>query len=334
LVGTVKNEDARGVQIAIKKGEQFVPAGDIIDIHYDEVKPVKLTLSGGAYLEAKKAEAEADAATDPALRRTATTNAIKHYKETMAQMKPPHKYAARNFDYKVAVLTLRQAQGDPIAMKDAMARLDSFKTRYPNSWQINQIVPTLAQLQMDAKDFKGAIATYQEMADLEVFPVEVRRNAELMVVQVTVKSGDFKGAQKKLDDIEKKAAGNVPFLSRVKMTRAELLVGEKKIDQAVPILKQLIKDNKDAQIKAEAHNTLGECLFKSNRYSEAVWEFLYVDAVYNQDRNERAKALYYLWKTFEQLNNDERSKECRRMLMNDPQFQGSEWRLRASKEGS
>jgi hypothetical protein len=160
----------------------------------------------------------------------------------------------------------------------------------------------------------------------------VRRNAELMVVQVSVKAGDFKSAQKKLDDLEKKAAGNQAFLARVKMTRAEVLVGEKKTDQAVPILQQLLKDTKDTQVKAQAHNALGECLFKADRYSEAVWEFLYVDTVYSQDKHERAKALYYLWKTFERLNNEERSKECRQMLVSDPQFTGTEFQTRALKE--
>ena len=177
-------------------------------------------------------------------------------------------------------------------------------------------MPTLAQMQMEAGDYKEAAATFQDMAEMEVFSADVRRNAELMVVNVTVKSGDLKGAQKKLDDLEKRAAGNPAFVSRVKMTRAEVLVGEKKFDQATPILHQLVKDSKDVQIKAQAHNALGECLFKANRFNEALWEFLYVDAVYSQDKYERAKALYYLWKTFDQLNNEERARNAGRCSVN------------------
>ncbi len=333
---TVKAEDAKGVLVTAKKTEELIPAADVIDVHYDDLKPASLRLAGGAYLVAKKAEAEADTSADPAKRKAGLATAIAKYQETLTNLEskdvPNAKYHRRNLDYKVAVLTLRQALTEQTSTAGALKKMQKFKEAYPNSWQINHIVPTLAQMQMDAGDYKGAILTYQDMADMEVFPAEVRRNAELMVVQVSVKAGDFKGAQKKLDDLEKKAAGNQAFASRIKMTRAEVLVGEKKTDLAVPILQQLLKDTKDVQVKAQAHNTLGECLFKANRYQEALWEFLYVDAVYSQDKNERAKALYYLGKTFEQLNNDERAKECRQML-SEPQFAGTEFQMRALKEG-
>ena len=90
-------------------------------------------------------------------------------------------------------------------------------------------------------------------------------------------------------------------------------------------MKEVLKTNNDKQIKAMAHNSLGECLYKDGKYEEAKWEFLWVDAVYNQDRHQRAKALYYLWKTFEQLNKAERAQECRETLIGDRQFAGSEY---------
>jgi tetratricopeptide (TPR) repeat protein len=330
VVCTVKSEDAKGVLATVKKADELIPAADVIDVHYDDLKPTDLRIGDGAYLVAKKAEAEADATTDSSKRKASLATAIAKYQETLKKM-DAHKYANRHLEYKVAVLTLRQAVAEQTSTAAALAKLQDFRIRYPNSWQINQVMPTLAQVQMEAGDYKGAAATFQDMAEMEVFSTDVRRNAELMVVNVTVKSGDLKGAQKKLDDLEKRAAGNPAFVSRVKMTRAEVLVGEKKFDQATPILQQLVKDSKDVQIKAQAHNALGECLFKANRFNEALWEFLYVDTVYGQDKHERAKALYYLWKTFDQLNNEERAKECRQML-SEPQFAGTEFQLRAMKE--
>jgi len=192
-------------------------------------------------------------------------------------------------------------------------------------------MPLIAQTQMDAGDFKGAAATFEDMALMESLPAEVKSNAELMTVQVAVRAGDIKGAQKKLDALEKKAAGNPKFASRIKMTKAEVLVGDKKIDEAMKLLHQVVKENNDKDTKALAHNTLGECLFKVNRYNEALWEFIWVDAVFNQDRNQHAKSLYYLWKTFEQLNNAERAQDCRESLLGAP-FSGTEWQQRALKE--
>ena len=53
---------------------------------------------------------------------------------------------------------------------------------------------------------------------------------------------------------------------------------------------------------------------KATKYNEALWEFI-CGHVFNQDKTSTPSALYYLWKTFEQLNNAERAQECREMLL-------------------
>jgi len=88
----------------------------------------------------------------------------------------------------------------------------------------------------------------------------------------------------------------------------------------------------DKSLKAVIHNALGVCLFDKEDYKGARWEFLWVDVTYNQDKNEHAKALYFLWKIFDQLGDAERGQECREMLLNDRTFAGTEWRARAQKE--
>ena len=214
----------------------------------------------------------------------------------------------------------------------ALARLQDFKSQHPNSWQINHVMPLIAQIQTDAGDFKGAAQTFQEMADMDVLGPDVRRDAELTIVQVLVRSGKIDDAQKKLDALTKKASGNPGFASRVKMARAEVLVGQKKTDEALPLLQQVVKENNDKLVKGLAHNTLGECLFKANRYNEALWEFLWVDTMFNQDKQQHAKALYYLWKTFEALSNAERAQECHQALLNDPRLAGTEYQRKAKTE--
>lgn len=334
VVGDIKNEDAKGVVINTivekKKVDEFFPASEILDIHYNDVKPVDLNLSGGAYKVAKDAEKDLDAA-DASKRKIALNTAINKYIETSKQMQP-HKHAKRMIEYKIAVLTVRQAVTEQLPTDKAIARLQGYKTAYPTSWQVTQVMPMIAQLQMDAKDFKGAEQTFQEMADMEALPADVRTSAELEVVRVSVLAGNIAQAQKKLDALAAKAKGDPKLAARVKMTRAEVLIGLKKNDEAMPLLQQVLKETNDKQIKAIAHNTIGEHLYKAGKYNEALWEFLWVDAVFNQDRSQNAKALYYLWKTFEQLNNAERAQECRELLLNDKQYTGTEYHAKAVKE--
>jgi len=221
---------------------------------------------------------------------------------------------------------------DQLAPDKSLARLQAFKTANPSCWQVVHVMPTIAEIQMNAKDYKGAEATFQEMADMEALSPTARLNAELDIGQVNVIAGNMDKAQKKIEELTKRAVKNPAMLSRVNMARAEILVGQKKSEEAVSLLKQIVKNSTDKQIKALAHNTLGESYFKANRYNDAVWEFLWVDAVFNQDRNQHARALYYLWKTFEQLNNAERAQECRETLLNDRQFAGTEYQRKAAAE--
>ena len=320
--GDVKSESAKELSV----GKELPIAGaDIIDVHYDGLKPIDLNLSGGSYKVAKDAEKElAKDGGDPVKRKAALYRAIKGYSETLTKM-GPHKFAGRHLEYKVAVLTVQQALMDQVSPIRGVEKLQEFKTKFPNSWQINQVMPMIAQLQFDEKNYKGAEQTLQEMSEMEVFSDEVRREAELKIVQIAVKANDLVLAQKRLDALAKKAKGNVLFMSRVNMTKAEVLVSQKKTEEAMALLNQILKDNNDKTVKATAHNTLGECLYKADRYDAALWEFLWVDTVYNQDKAQHAKSLYYLWQTFEKLNNAERAQECRELLLNNTQFTGTEY---------
>jgi tetratricopeptide (TPR) repeat protein len=329
IKGEVKLESARDVHVQVSKKTDSLVGANVIDIQYDNVKPAALSLSGGEYRLAKTAEKEARDTSDTAKHKSALRKAIENYSETLKKMEK-NQYAARHFEYKVAVLTLELANLEGLKIDTALAKLQNFKTRFPNSWQINHVMPKIANLQLDTKDYKGAELTFQEIAEMDVFPDDVRRDAELMVVQVMVRAGNIEQANKKLAALAIKAGANAVFAARVKMAKAEVLVGLKKIDEAIPLLQQVIRENNDKNIKALAHNTLGECLFKAARYNEALWEFLWVDSVYNQDKTQRAKALYFLWRTFEQLNNAERAQECRETLVSDAQYAGTEYQRLAS----
>ena len=46
----------------------------------------------------------------------------------------------------------------------------------------------------------------------------------------------------------------------------------------------------------------------------ARWEFLWVDVIYNQDAREHAKALYYLFRIFSELGEEDRAQECAQAL--------------------
>jgi tetratricopeptide (TPR) repeat protein len=323
----IKSEDAKNVVLTLGKKTETIPAVDVIDIVYDDsISP--LDLKGGAYKVAKDAEKDSNSE-DTEKRNKSLALAVINYNKTLKEMKrdtKEQKNAARHLEFKIAVLGLRQG-ADQTTRDLGVERLQAFAKAHRDSWQINQVFPMIAQLQLDNRDFKEAAKTFQEMADMEVFSTEVRRDAKLMVVTVAVRSGkseDIEFANKRLDALEAEAKANPAFAARVRMARAEVYIGQKQIDKAMPLLHEVIKTSTDKQALAIAHNTIGESLFKAGKYSEARWEFLWVDTIYNQDKGQHARALYFLWKTFDQLNERDRAQQCRDALIEDRQFAGTE----------
>ena len=333
---TIKSEDAKNVVVTIiagkKKGDEIIPSVDIADIvYYDDIRP--LDLRNGVYKAAMDAEKDLDSE-DSVKRKKALGVVIAAYTQTLKEMKrdtKPQTNSARHLEYKLAVLLLKGGN-DEVTLDRVMTRLKAFAKDHRDSWQINHVFPMMAQIQMESKDWKEASKTFEDMSKMEVFSMEVRREAKLMLVTVAVRAKDMDLANKQLDALDKESKDNPVFTSRVQMARAEVLVGLKQMKEAIALLQKIVKSNSDRQTMALAHNTLGECLYKEEKYGEARWEFLYVDTIYNQDKGQHAKALYYLWKTFEHLPADgERAKECRDML-DGPQFAGTEYQKLAKSQ--
>jgi hypothetical protein len=97
-------------------------------------------------------------------------------------------------------------------------------------------------------------------------------------------------------------------------------------------LKAAVAGAGDDHLKALAYNALGDYYLQNKQPDEAFWQYLRVDAVYNQDREEHARALYHLWKLFETVRADQpRSNESLQRL-EDKALAGTDYQARALKE--
>ncbi len=98
-------------------------------------------------------------------------------------------------------------------------------------------------------------------------------------------------------------------------------------------LQNLIKGaGDDDKLKAMAYNTLGDYYQQAKQPDEAFWDYLRVDVLFNQDREEHARALYNLWKLFASARSDpQRAQECLDRLK-DKAMDGTEYQARAIKE--
>ena len=162
-------------------------------------------------------------------------------------------------------------------------------------------------------------------------PLNVKIDAELQAAQINVPGKNYELARTRLQALADRQPKNSRQALRVSIALAECLFHVKQATEGTKILRNIIKDSPDKGLKAMAHNTLGKVLYEQSAYKEARWEFLWVDVVYNQDRAEHAKALYYLALIFDKLGDADRARECRELLA-DRQFAGLEFQRRAQAE--
>lgn len=322
----IKAESAQGIVLTGSKDP--IPAEIIQDVFY-EVEPLSIRLSD--YRPALVAEKNANDPSKEAKRQASLAEALQKYEGTLKGLKPGQTAAQRHLEYKVAYLSGIQAQeggGDP---SQAITRLQQFTSKHTDSWQLASALKMLAGLQVAQKQFGEAKKSYKQLAAANVSE-STKMEAELGAAQVGVRAGEFAAALKDLQALSARLPKDSPFATRALVAQAECLAASKQGDQARKILQDVIQKTKDRGLKAVAYNALGQSYFDAGQLKEARWEFLWVDVVYNQDRNEHAKALYYLMRVFKQLNEMERAQECRDILLSDRQFQGLEYQRLAREE--
>lgn len=319
----IASETAKGV--VLKSGTK-IPAEDIDDIFYElTTSPVLATLS---YRNGFNSEREWASAVDPKKRAAAYADALDKYQKALQTVAEPRVKA--HLDFKIGYLRGKKSQEDNTDPKAAIASLNSYVKAYPNTWAVTRAYILLASLQNDSKDYAGAEQSFAEILKLDVSD-DVKNDAKLQGALANIHLGKHAVAEAKLAELVKTLPKTSKAYARALVAQSECLLSSNKNEEAVGLLKKAIKESDDKSLRAAAYNALGASYYKSEQFKEAVWEFLWVDVKYNQDRNEHAKALYYLSHIFDRLADTDKAAQCRATLM-DAGFGGTEWQRKLQKE--
>jgi lipopolysaccharide biosynthesis regulator YciM len=169
----------------------------------------------------------------------------------------------------------------------------------------------LAQLQEGKGDAADALQTYQELTKAPNLPKEMRQEIDLLRGQLYLRAGKFDDAEKLLDGLRTSLPASDPQRATALVYLAQAQIAMNKLGDVEANVKAALAGASDPAVKGLAHNTLGDYYRKKGLNEEAFWEYLRVDALYSQDRNEHAKALYYLAKLFADVKKDKgKSQEC------------------------
>jgi hypothetical protein len=327
VVGTIEAESPRGITIKARKAAQTVLAADVRQVVYRHPKVTALEFRAPFAKETRALQASR-----PANRRTLLDEALKGFQDLDAQMRDAP-LAHRYLQFKMGEVLALEAQDDPSRLDAAIAALTAYKNDFATGWEITSALKQLARLQEDRGDAVAAGKTYEELAAVPDVPEQVKRESAILVARMLLRGGKYGEAERKLAQLRTTLSENDPQRAHLDVYLAQSRLAQGHPEKVEGELREAIRGSSDPNLKAAAYNALGDYYRQEKRPEDAFWQYLRVDTLYNQDREEEAKALFYLRTLFDKVKNDPvRARECARRLM-EQRFAGSAYQKQVQGEG-
>lgn len=252
------------------------------------------------------------------------SHARDNYAKVLQDLENGDERTRRFLEYKVASWSARVADtktGKEFASEAASAveKLLLVSRAYPQSWEQWPAARTAARLQMELGKPVEAAATLSALAKSPNLPAEFKHEAKLGEIDVLYRSGSS-AAGPTIDALAKASDLTPVQKERLAIYRAAVQGADYKsdatrVDAAAKAIRERINAAGDTSTKATAHNALGELFLQARRPRDAMWEFLWVEAVHNTDREELLKALTRLGEIFEQQGDSERAATYREKVL-------------------
>lgn len=333
--GTIEEESPRGIKLKTKsEGVKSIPAATISQVEYGNkiVDKIRFRAPDGL-LQKAMAETKADKKAEQ-LRAAQisfeTLDNIEQDGTKLSSIAPIHRY----LQYRIAQTKALQARDDPSKRDAAIAALMEFKTNFADGWQIVPALQTLASLQVDKGDVEAAGQTYSALAEISGIAPEMKLQSQLQASRLLLRAGKFADAERKLTQVETTLSANDPRRTFVSVYLIQSRIAQNgNLDGVDKNLEEVVRKSKDNSLLALAHNALGDFYRAKKDNERAFWEYCKVDMLYDQDKEENAKALYYLTKLFAQAphNNADRAESCRKRLLSTS-FDGTLYQRLAAGE--
>jgi len=330
--GTVQAEDAAKVTILSQNGQKTeIKNSDLVEIIYDG-EPDEV--AAGRAAENKKAYDQA----------------LASYTDALKRLPKDNKFAQINVEFKIAKLLTQLSDAGATDMRPrAIEALRKFKDSYPDARQTVEALDMLSRLLvMEGKPADEVVKAFQDLRKRHADNKEISNRCDLFESQVLLQEGQFllkeraDEARRKYEQAQAKLTAMLQGADkadalRVRLGLAECKAALGKQEEAIKEIDAVYKEaGDDNSIKAAVHLGRGDCYRLNNQLREAMWDYLWVDVVYNQDREQQARALYFLQQCFEGLKDSDpqaasRARETRERLLNDPRLKDTRYQKLAGK---
>ena len=295
VAGKILDENVAGIRVkAAGFGkEQMIPSNEVLKVTYADL-PAKASLDLG------KLAAEETARNYPAL--------LKGYEAVQAlpELKTAPVTVRRYIDFRVATFRAFTADGDA-EVKTAAKGLADFIAAHPESWEFPHAARQLGRLQADTGDYAGATKTYEALEKANGVPDEFKNEATAALIDIAFQSEQYEVGKRRIEAVAKSTAAPPGLKARTDMYQLGLEGASGDLTATVKKIEEAIGKTNDPTLKALGYNVLGDVYQAKAKPRDAMWSYLWVDVVYNQDRGEHLKAMTRLIKIFEKANDTEKA---------------------------
>jgi hypothetical protein len=293
--GKIVEENVSGIRVksAGFAKEETIPSNEVLKVTYGD-------LPSQAAIELSKVAAAETARDYPTM--------LKAYEavQAMPQVKAAPAPTRRYIDFRVATFRAFTADG-PDEVKAAVKGLTDFVAAHAESWEYPHAARQLGRLQADTGDYAGATKTFEALEKAANVPAEFKAEATAALIDIAFQSEQYEAGQKRVEAVTKNASAPAALKARADLyqlglegAKGDPAAGVKKIEEA-------IAKATDPSLKALGYNVLGDLYRAQKKPRDAMWSYLWVDVVYNQDRGEHLKAMTRLIAIFKVANDTDKA---------------------------
>lgn len=218
----------------------------------------------------------------------------------------------RYLEFKIAYLNnkivddLDAEKGWKAKAEDAVKVWSSFLQEYKSGWELWPAVRSCTRLQIELGKFDDAARTWGRLSKNPELPPDAKLEAAIQEIDLQIRSKAYSAALTSAGELLKTAAGTKKDRLAIYEIAAKAGGDGKPLDGIEKIQKEMEK-TKDPSVHATGFSMMGELyLADGKKPRDAMWMFLWVETVVNQDKDEVLKAISRLAKMFEdQMDEDQ-----------------------------
>lgn len=310
LSGDVTGVSRTEVTIKVKTPKEEtvkVPANDIVNIEWT-----------GQPAETKMAVSDENGGR--------LQKAIDGYKTALGSTKATSPLFKVDMEFDIARATAKIALADPARIDEAIDKLEKFRKGQGEHYRYFDAIRLLGELYTAKRDAVKARVTFDQLAKA---PWKDYQSA------AKIASARLFLAENKLDEasaeyesvIAAPAEGAAEESQRQEaiLGKTRVLIGQKKFDDAIKLLDEVIAKapGDDVKVNAEAFLRKGDCLREQGNDQDAVLEYLKVDVLFASEKSAHAEALFRLAELGAKVGKKELADEARDRLKTE--YENSEW---------